>query len=439
VTRYPEAWAGIECTRVRVGRAVRNQLDMTGHRDRVDDLDRLASLGVSAIRYPLLWEEIAPRGLGSADWRWADERMARIRKLGLRPIAGLLHHGGGPAGMSLLHPNFPSAFARYALAVARRYPWIDAYIPVNEPLTTARFSALYGWWHPHLSSVEAFATMLVNECLAIRAASVAIQSANPRASIIVNEDVGHTFSTPAMAGHAQHFNERRWLTWDILLGHVTAAHPLYAWLTSAPRNRELLAEMNSAPFTPDVLGVDHYVTSDRYLDENTGAYPPSYSNSGQASFADVEACRIDGPPGASVERALVETWERYGLPLALTEISLAGDPRDQVAWWDEAWEAAVSARRRGIDVAAVTAWAALGAVDWNSVLTRADGIYEPGVFDVRGDVAVERPVGTAIRRAAALRASEHPESTVKRSAAGSRHGPRRSGWWTRPDRFIYGA
>ena len=25
-----------------------------------------------------------------------------------------------------------------------RYPWIDAYTPVNEPLTTARFSGLYG-------------------------------------------------------------------------------------------------------------------------------------------------------------------------------------------------------------------------------------------------------------------------------------------------------
>jgi dTDP-4-dehydrorhamnose reductase len=437
MTSYPEAWAGVECTRVRIGRAIRNELDLTGHRDRIKDLDLLASLGVSSVRYPLLWEEIAPHGLANADWRWADERMVRMRELGLRPIVGLLHHGAGPAGMSLGHPNFPSAFATFALAVARRYPWIDAFIPINEPFTTARFSALYGWWHPHLSSMDACATVLLNECLAIRAASAAIRSINAGASMIVNEDVGHSYSTPAMAPHAQYLNERRWLTWDILMGRITPDHAMYAPLTSTPRNRALLAEINKAPFAPDVLGVDHYVTSDRYIDENIDAYPPVYSDSGNAPFADVEACRIDGPPGASVERALAETWDRYRLPIALTEISLAGDAHDQVAWWDEAWDAAVSARRCGIDVAAVTAWAALGAVDWHCTLTRTDDIYEPGAFDIRGNVIVERPVAGAIREAAALRATDGSWSTGEPVAVNSRHRHGGSGWWNRPDRFIH--
>ena len=67
----------------------------------------------------------------------------------MRPIVGLVHHGSGPAYTSLLDSGFPEKLARYAGAVARRYPWLTDFTPVNEPLTTARFSGLYGHWYPH--------------------------------------------------------------------------------------------------------------------------------------------------------------------------------------------------------------------------------------------------------------------------------------------------
>jgi dTDP-4-dehydrorhamnose reductase len=34
-------------------------------------------------------------------------------------------------------------------------------------------------------------------------------------------------------------------------------------------------------------------------------------------------------------------------------------------------------------VLAVTAWSLLGAYDWSSLLTREEGAYEAGVFDLR--------------------------------------------------------
>ena len=35
-----------------------------------------------------------------------------------------------------------------AVAVAERDPWVEGWTPINEPLTAARFSALYGLWYP---------------------------------------------------------------------------------------------------------------------------------------------------------------------------------------------------------------------------------------------------------------------------------------------------
>ena len=74
----------------------------------------------------------------------------RLRELGIAPIAGLVHHGSGPRHTEPDSARAsPPALAEFAAAVAARYPWIEYWTPVNEPLTTARFSALYGLWYPH--------------------------------------------------------------------------------------------------------------------------------------------------------------------------------------------------------------------------------------------------------------------------------------------------
>ena len=53
-------WGGIECTINRVGQVYYNQLIRSGHANRVSDIDRLAGLGLKTVRYPLLWEALAP-------------------------------------------------------------------------------------------------------------------------------------------------------------------------------------------------------------------------------------------------------------------------------------------------------------------------------------------------------------------------------------------
>ena len=78
-----ELWAGPECTVNRIGDEFRDQLEMTGFAGRPGDLDRLAELGVRRLRFPVLWERAAPEKHGCYDWRWSDERLARLRELGV--------------------------------------------------------------------------------------------------------------------------------------------------------------------------------------------------------------------------------------------------------------------------------------------------------------------------------------------------------------------
>ena len=134
-----ELWGGVECTVNRVGDHYFSQLERSGHDSRFDDLDRVAELGVRALRYPVLWERVAPHGIESANWSWSDKRLARLRELGITPIVGLVHHGSGPAHTSLVDPTFAGKLADYASAVAQRYPWVDRYTPVNEPLNYGAF------------------------------------------------------------------------------------------------------------------------------------------------------------------------------------------------------------------------------------------------------------------------------------------------------------
>ena len=91
-----ELWGGHECTVNRVGERFYDQTARTGHEHRIEDLDLFASLGVTSLRYPVLWERVSPDRADACDWSWTDERLHRLRALNIAPVAGLCHHGSGP-------------------------------------------------------------------------------------------------------------------------------------------------------------------------------------------------------------------------------------------------------------------------------------------------------------------------------------------------------
>jgi dTDP-4-dehydrorhamnose reductase len=418
-------WGGTECTVNRVGDRYFDQLARSGHDVREGDLDRFAEIGLRTLRYPLLWERIAPNGLDKADWTWADARMARLRELGIRPIVGLLHHGSGPRGTNLLDPGLPEKLAAFARAVAERYPWVDMYTPVNEPLTTARFSGLYGHWYPHARNGRSFARALLNECRGVALAMRAIREVNPRAALVQTEDLGEARSTRLLAYQARFENHRRWLTFDLLEGRVDRDHPMWSYLKQVGAKEADILALREEPCPPDIIGINYYVTSERFLDHKLERYPAcSHGGNGRHRYADVEAVRVC-PDGLIGARALInKAWKRYRRPIAITEAHLGCSPDEQVRWLAEIWSEAQGAREDGADVRAVTSWALLGSYDWHTLMTREEGCYEPGAFDVSGGTPVQTPVAELITELAAGREPSHPALATP-------------GWWKRPDRLLY--
>src|SRR5919202_78217 len=343
-----EVWAGVECTVNRVGDEYFDQLERSGHATRIDDLDLFAELGVRALRYPVLWERTAPNGLESADWSCADERLGRLRELGIRPILGLVHHGSGPRHTSLVDPGFATGLAEFARAVAERYPWVDRYTPVNEPLTTARFSGMYGHWYPHGRDGLTFARALLTECRATVLSMRAIREVNPAAQLVQTEDLGKTHSTPLLAYQAEFENERRWLSFDLLCGRLNRSRLIWNHLRDLGIDRAELNWFLDNPCPPDMLGINHYVTSERFLDERIERYPiGSHGGNGKHNYADVEAVRVCADGTARPRALMKETWERYGLPLAVTEVHIGRTREEQLRWLKEVWDGAVSLRDEG--------------------------------------------------------------------------------------------
>jgi dTDP-4-dehydrorhamnose reductase len=420
-----ELWAGYECTLNRVGDVQHDQLELTGHYRRLDDLDRLASLGIRTIRYPILWERIEAERATGAPFAWHDAAMTRLRALRIDPIVGLVHHGSGPFGTSLLATGFADGLATFAREVAERYPWVTRWTPVNEPLTTARFSALYGAWYPHVRDDASFIRATLNQVRAIRLAMAAIRSVQPDAQLVQTEDLGRTHATPALQYQSAFENERRWLTFDLLLGRVVPTHAMHAYARWCGIGDAEIADAMGEGCAPSIVGINHYATSERFIDERLERYPPhTHGGNHQHRYADVEAVRVLEDGAAGPRAVLLDAWERYGLPVAVTEAHLGCTREQQLRWLAEVWTAAHDARAEGADIRAVTAWAVLGTRDWNSLVTRLEGHYEPGLFDIRALSPRPTALARMARSLAATGEASHP-------ALGA------PGWWRCADRVLY--
>jgi dTDP-4-dehydrorhamnose reductase len=415
-----ELWGGIECTVNRVGDRFLDQSHASGHDRRISDLDLIADLGIRTLRYPVLWER------HDGDWRWTDARLERLRDLGIRPIVGLVHHGSGPLHTSLVDPGFAAGLAEYAQAVAERYPWVDLWTPVNEPNTTARFSGLYGHWYPHGRDARLYAKCLVNQCRAVVLAMDAIRAVNPGAQLVQTDDLPKIHSTPALAYQAEHENERRWASFDLLTGTLGPESHVWRWLVDTVGfPEEELAWFLERNCPPDVIGVNHYLSGERWLDERIDRYSAdAVGGNGRDVYADVLASRVLGPGADGPERVLREAWDRYRLPIAVTEAHNGCTREEQLRWLDEVWHAAEGLRLEGADLRAVTVWSLFGAYGWDKMLTAGLRHYEPGVFDLRSPEPRPTALASMARGLATRRAWEHP---VLESP----------GWWRRPERIWY--
>jgi dTDP-4-dehydrorhamnose reductase len=409
-----ELWASPEPTVARIDAlTVRDQLAETGHDSRHGDAERIAALGVQASRVPVLWERVARDDARTFDFAEPALRLAALRALGVEPIVTLLHHGSGPRSTDLLDPEFPELFAAYAEAAARAFPWVRRWTPINEPLTTARFSTLYGVWYPNVRDDRAFGRALVHETLAQQAAMRRIRRITPAAEFVLTEDLQRfTAADDGVAGYVDFLRERTFLSAELVAGRVDGAHPLAAFLRDrcGVSDAELVA-MQRAATVPDLVAFNHYPHSERYVFSGPGGIA-----------GDVPAVYVAGEPSPRVAPLLRGAAARLGAPLAIGEVHNNAPAAERVRWLAQHLEDAHALRADGVDLRAVGAWAAFGMIDWHSLLRTRARVIEDGIYTFAGPNGTPQP--TAVADALRLVASG---GTIADDGV--------RGWWERPERL----
>ncbi len=420
---HPEIWGGIECTINRVKDKFFDQLSYIEYYSQ-PRVDEIAAVGITKLRFPVLWEKHQPTQETDIDWNWTEQQLHSFKEKNIDVIAGLVHHGSGPSFTNLLDPEFPYLLAEYAKKVAIKFPWLTYYTPVNEPLTTARFSGLYGLWYPHSKNDHHFLQMLLNQLKGVVLSMREIRKINPVACLVQTEDLGKIYSTPLLQYQANLENERRWLTYDLLCGRVNEKHRLWKYFMRSQIPESELQFFLDNPCTPDVFGFNHYITSERYLDHNLSLYPRRLrGGNNRHRYIDVEVARVEIEQETGVKILLTEAWNRYHQPMALTEVHLHCHREEQLRWFKYMFNACTELMQQGIAIKAITSWAMLGSHGWNKLLTKPKGDYEPGVYDLRGG----QP------RATALAAFIKNKTTTK----ADHHLSVEKGWWQRDSRLLY--
>jgi len=420
-----ELWGGLECTINRVADQYFDQLTFSGHYQRPEDIDCIASLGVKAMRYPILWERHQPILNQKIDWSFAEDAINSLLKNNIEPIIGLVHHGSGPNYSNFFDESFEIGLANYAMEVAQKFPFIEYYTPINEPLTTARFCGLYGLWYPHGTNDYAFLKVLISECKATVMAMAEIRKINPNAKLVQTEDLGKTYSTPLLQYQADFENERRWLAFDLLCGKVNPQHKLWNYIIKNGIDEGDLYYFLNHSCPPDIFGFNYYITSERFIDEQLEHYPShTFGGNDKHFYADVEAIRVNFNAPYGFKHLVNEAWKRYQKKIAITEVHLHCSREEQMRWFHEIWNCSRELESEGVDIVAVTAWAILGSFGWNTLLTAPPGDYEPGVYDVRSDIPRPMALAKLLESISKNEEYNHPLLNIK-------------GWWKRNIRFKY--
>jgi beta-glucosidase/6-phospho-beta-glucosidase/beta-galactosidase len=349
-----------------------------GHYDRWrEDFDLALALGCRHLRYgPPLYR--IHEGPGRYDWSFTDEVMPRCETSASRPSFDLCHFRRPDWIGDFQNADWPAYFAEYARAFAARYPWVRLYTPVNEMYITAEFSGYYGWWNERLASHRGFVGALRTVVLGSLAAMQAILEVRPDALFIHAESSEHTHANrPELAHEAEMFNERRFLTLDLICGHRISAG-MYAYLrTTACRRRSMPDCAQSTSPSISSLGM---TTTSR-----------TSTCSSRRRHAERQARSSATRPSREPTRPLPSAGDAYG------DKPRAGTAGDEAAnWLWKTWANVQQLRREGVPICGMTWYSLTDQIDWDVGLREKNGRVNPlGLYDLDRQL---RPAGEAFRR-----------------------------------------
>jgi beta-glucosidase/6-phospho-beta-glucosidase/beta-galactosidase/glycosyltransferase involved in cell wall biosynthesis len=324
--------------------------------------------GIANLRYAFPWHVLEPER-GQFNWTYADERMKEFDKLGINLMLDVMHFGTPTyLKQAVGDPEFPESLERFTDAMVRRYGGqVKIWCPFNEPLVSALFSGDLGFWPPYQRKWRGYMPVLTRVVQAVSRGIRAIRAAMPEATVLLC-DASENYRTrvESLQPEVRRRNLRRFVVMDLLTGRVDRSHALYKWLNNYGMSELDLAWFRNNPQKPDILGLDYYPHSDWQLEIKVGI---------------VKQRRADNPVGLyGVSTAY---WNRYNIPLMLTETSIDGKPINREIWLDRTIDDIRQLREEGIPMLGFIWWPLLDQLDWDGAMTHRIGkIHEVGLFNL---------------------------------------------------------
>ncbi len=330
-----------------------------------EDLTLLKRSGVTRLRYPVRWHRIAPDPGSELNWDHTDEVLGFMRDEGLTPVVDLVHHTSYPKWLEgFQDPRFHDSYLAYCEAFARRYPWVDFYTLFNEPFATLFLCGQEAVWPPYGSSLEELVGLFRNVLPALTEASRLFRSLLPHSKhVYVDTCEGHSALDATGESYNEMANDRRFFVLDIVSGarELTRERPFVEAIVEA--GGEDLLEIE--PGHIDILGLDYYAHSEWafYDDGSPKGLSPSPQPRGLGSL-------------------ITEYHQLYpAFPLWLTETNIRGFASDRVTWMKYTLEQCEQARATGAPIEAYCWFPFIDSLDWDSLLSNADGHVDPvGVY-----------------------------------------------------------
>jgi beta-glucosidase/6-phospho-beta-glucosidase/beta-galactosidase len=375
-------WAtGIENTFVpqtRPGHRALDEYQLMGHYEHWrEDLALARDLGLRAVRWGVPWYRVEPFEPGRFDWSWPDQVVPyMVEELGLTPIIDLMHYGC-PFWLrrEFSSAEYPEAVAAYAEAFARRYAGlVKWYTPLNEPIVTALYCGQRGLWPPYLRTDRGYVTVLLQVIDGIQRTVAALRAVDPEVILVHVEASGLSRAAREdLHAIAREEQARTFLPYDLLTGRVTPDHPLFAWLVRNGASPDRLLDLAAAPTPFDLMGLNFYPqwsTTQLYIDRR-----------GRLAYQPVEQ------DGAGFVGLIESYWERYRVPIMVTETSARGDEAIRARWLEASVTAIRALRGRGVPVLGYTWFPLFTMIDWRNRFGRGpleEYRLELGLYTLNG-------------------------------------------------------
>jgi beta-glucosidase/6-phospho-beta-glucosidase/beta-galactosidase len=358
-----------------------DEYELTGHYDQwARDFELMAHLGVRTARYGIPWHRVQPEP-DRWDWTWPDRTLNRLLELGINPIVDLVHYGlPGWMDGAFLNPEFPDRMAEYASRLAERFQGrIRWYTPLNEPRITGWYTGKLGWWPPYRRGWSGFVPVMVAIAKGIVKTSQALRELDPE-MVLVHVDATDVYESPdpTLADEVTRRQEIGFLALDLAAGKVDEAHALRSWLRRNGASETDLDWFADRAILPDMIGLNMY---------------PMFSRKRLVRSSHGLRSQMPYASGDLVERVAELYWERYGLPMMISET--AARKHRRMEWLEGSLASVRRTRERGIPLVGYTWWPMFALVAWayrQSNRPVRDYLEQMGLWDL------EPGPGDALRR-----------------------------------------